>query len=199
MASSSRQVSLAPILATTTAGSTSESGSRNGIPAPSSTLNGPAVAAAQSSTSSSMSSHHTQQRNGLLDHIYNSFINGTCADVHLRVQRWGMVYHLHRSILVQAGKLNPGLFSSWRVYRPGMAERSPLNGVGFFHSLFLGGFSESTSTPFHTDPRRKVSLPTRSGSLHSTTGFDGGARKEEEEEEMQLVFDDDNITRAAFE
>jgi hypothetical protein len=44
-----------------------------------------------------------QKRNGLLDHVYGTFLNGTCADVKIRVSRWGVIYHLHRAILIQAG------------------------------------------------------------------------------------------------
>ncbi|KAL7424298.1 hypothetical protein Q5752_001888 [Cryptotrichosporon argae] len=84
----------------------------------------------------------------LNDHLYQSFLNGTCADVRVIVRAWGAAWHLHRVVLVQAG---------------------------FFHSLFLAGFSEAK----------------RSKGKGRDDGWMG--------EDVELTFDDPNITRAAFE
>ncbi|ORY32283.1 hypothetical protein BCR39DRAFT_523756 [Naematelia encephala] len=54
----------------------------------------------------------------LSEHMYQSFLKGTCADVRLWVRKWGVGWQVHRMVLVQAG---------------------------FFHSLFTGGFSEMAS------------------------------------------------------
>ena len=39
----------------------------------------------------------------LNDHMYQSFLKGTCADVCLYVRKWGVGWHVHKMILVQAG------------------------------------------------------------------------------------------------
>lgn len=40
----------------------------------------------------------------LSDHMYQSFLKGTCADVRLYVRKWGVGWHVHKMVLVQAGK-----------------------------------------------------------------------------------------------
>nr|XP_019049196.1 hypothetical protein I302_02977 [Kwoniella bestiolae CBS 10118]OCF28126.1 hypothetical protein I302_02977 [Kwoniella bestiolae CBS 10118] len=80
------------------------------------------------------------------DHLYQSFLTGVCADVRLVVKKWGVCYHVHRMVLVQ---------------------------TSFFHTLFLGGFSEN-----HPNMRRD---------------------EEWNGDDVELIFDDPNITRAAFE
>ena len=42
--------------------------------------------------------------NLVVDHIHLSFLKGTCADVRLWVRKWGVAWHVHRMILVQAGR-----------------------------------------------------------------------------------------------
>ena len=41
----------------------------------------------------------------LTDHMHQSFIKGTCADVRLWVRKWGVGWLVHRMVLVQAGML----------------------------------------------------------------------------------------------
>ena len=41
--------------------------------------------------------------NLVVDHLYQSFLKGTCADVRVWVRKWGVAWHVHRMILVQAG------------------------------------------------------------------------------------------------
>jgi hypothetical protein len=36
------------------------------------------------------------------DHLYSSFLKGTCADVRIYVRKWGMGWAVHRMVLVQA-------------------------------------------------------------------------------------------------
>ncbi len=47
----------------------------------------------------------TPQKTQLLTHIQRSLLTGDCADICLRIERWGVVYHLHRMVLVQAGEV----------------------------------------------------------------------------------------------
>lgn len=39
----------------------------------------------------------------LSDHMYQSFLKGTCADIRLYVRKWGVGWLVHKVILVQAG------------------------------------------------------------------------------------------------
>ncbi|RXK42475.1 hypothetical protein M231_00029 [Tremella mesenterica] len=94
----------------------------------------------------------------LAEHLYQSFLRGQCADVRLIVRKWGAGWLVHRMILVQAG---------------------------FFHSMFLSGFSEGNPTSWKT---RK--------------GKERAVEDQEDEwtgDDIELQFDDPNITRAAFE
>ncbi|WWD17908.1 hypothetical protein CI109_102353 [Kwoniella shandongensis] len=56
----------------------------------------------------------------LADHLYQAFLKGICPDVRLVIRKWGVCYHVHRMVLLQAS---------------------------FFESLFTGGFSETIPTP----------------------------------------------------
>nr|XP_019000585.1 uncharacterized protein I203_07003 [Kwoniella mangroviensis CBS 8507]OCF64046.1 hypothetical protein I203_07003 [Kwoniella mangroviensis CBS 8507] len=94
------------------------------------------------------------------DHLYQSFAKGICADVRLVVKRWSVCYHVHRMILVQ---------------------------TSFFHSLFLGGFSE---TQPHMGNSGKGKEKARERVI-TEAEWNG--------EDVELTFDDPNITRAAFE
>ncbi|WVQ62231.1 uncharacterized protein L199_000370 [Kwoniella botswanensis] len=94
------------------------------------------------------------------DHLYQSFTKGICADVRLVVKRWGVCYHVHKMILVQ---------------------------TSFFHSLFLGGFSE-TQPHLGNSGKGKENARER---VISEAEWNG--------EDVELTFDDPNITRAAFE
>lgn len=40
------------------------------------------------------------------DHLYRSFLTGSCADVRIWVRKWGVGWAVHRMVLVQASKLN---------------------------------------------------------------------------------------------
>lgn len=108
-------------------------------------------------------------------HLYKAFLSGTCADVRLVVRKWGVYYNVHKMILSQSSK-SP---SSLRTF--------PLTPkVGFFSSLFLGGFSEATATPkssYKGKGKARVDVPAED--WHG--------------ESIDLQFDDPNITRAAFE
>ena len=89
------------------------------------------------------------------------------------MDKWGVGWCVHRVVLVQAGMFLP----SRSVHADG--------GSGFFHSLFLGGFSETN------------------GDLRNATvkGKEKSHLEEDEwsGEDVELKFDDPNITRAAFE
>jgi hypothetical protein len=109
------------------------------------------------------------------DHLFRSFMHGICADVRLWVKQWGVAWKVHKMVLVQAGKCGG-------YQQPIYASRTTLTILGFFHSLFLGGFSEH--------------LPT------IRRGKEGAAPVVDDEwtgEDIELHFDDPNITRAAFE
>ncbi|ORX35928.1 hypothetical protein BD324DRAFT_682080 [Kockovaella imperatae] len=89
------------------------------------------------------------------DHVYASFLSGKCADLRIWVRKWGVGWRVHKMVLIQAG---------------------------FFHSLFLGGFSE-----MHVHHR-------------SDKGKDKALCEDDwHGENLELTFDDPNITRAAFE
>ena len=40
------------------------------------------------------------------DHLYRSFLSGSCADVRIWVRKWGVGWAVHRMVLVQASKHN---------------------------------------------------------------------------------------------
>lgn len=93
------------------------------------------------------------------EHLYQSFLTGKCADVRLVVRKWGVGYLAHRMVLVQSG---------------------------FFHSLFLSGFSEAghgASGRLDRKGKRRA--------IGAETGW--------VVEDIELQFDDPNISRAAFE
>ncbi|WWC66355.1 uncharacterized protein I206_100256 [Kwoniella pini CBS 10737] len=96
------------------------------------------------------------------DHLYQSFLKGICADVRLIIRKWGVCYHVHRMILAQ---------------------------MNFFHTLFLGGFSEAHISSVRTSGKGKE----RAGISRIVT------EEEWNGEDVELTFDDPNITRAAFE
>ncbi|KAK4683696.1 hypothetical protein P7C73_g6536, partial [Tremellales sp. Uapishka_1] len=98
----------------------------------------------------------------LSSHLYQSFLKSTCADVRLYVKTWGVSWKLHRMVLSQAG---------------------------FFHSLFLGGFSETRSG--------KIGSSLRKGKGKAI--YTGDEQDDWDGEDVELVFDDPNVTRAAFE
>lgn len=115
----------------------------------------------------------------LAQHLLNSLLAGTCADVNLVVRQWNVSYRLHRVVLVQAG---------------------------FFHSLFCGGFSEqgafqiesSSSGGGRQGSRRSLTAGRSNGSLRvkqksTLQGKDLGVT------DVELAFDDPNISRTAFE
>jgi len=48
-----------------------------------------------------------QTNEALNDHLYQSFLKGSCADVSLWVRKWGVGWCVHRVVLVQAGEFCP--------------------------------------------------------------------------------------------
>ncbi|KAL1410578.1 hypothetical protein Q8F55_004591 [Vanrija albida] len=95
----------------------------------------------------------------LVEHLHRSFKSGACADVRLWVRKWGVGWHVHKMVLVQAG---------------------------FFHSLFMGAFSENAPGSFKA--KGKGTTTVQPSPDDDWTG-----------EDIELTFDDPNITRAAFE
>nr|XP_018267151.1 uncharacterized protein I303_01135 [Kwoniella dejecticola CBS 10117]OBR89309.1 hypothetical protein I303_01135 [Kwoniella dejecticola CBS 10117] len=96
------------------------------------------------------------------DHLYHSLLKGTCADVRLIIRAWGVCYHVHKMILAQ---------------------------TNFFHTLFLGGFSEARGHSVRRNGKGKE----RAGDQRLI------ADEEWSGEDVELTFDDPNIARAAFE
>jgi len=47
----------------------------------------------------------TAMPDALGDHLYRSFLTGSCADVRIWVKKWGVGWAVHRMVLVQASKL----------------------------------------------------------------------------------------------
>lgn len=109
------------------------------------------------------------------DHLYSSFLKGTCADVRIYVRKWGVGWAVHRMVLVQASS-----FCSLSHYRCQRLWLIP----GFFHSMFLGGFAET----------RASRLKGKGKGMAIFSGDDDWTG-----ENVELQFDDPNITRAAFE
>lgn len=68
-------------------------------PAPVKKLSNPPQSPAPAMQLAPPSSHQV-----LSDHMYQSFLKGTCADVRLYVRKWGVGWLVHKVILVQAGK-----------------------------------------------------------------------------------------------
>ena len=134
----------------------------------------------------------------LAQHLYHSLLAGTCADVNLIIHQWNVSYRLHRVVLVQAG---------------------------FFHSLFCGGFSEAdrleeeherdeqeeedvltidpdgqTAVAWPSGTRRGSNgIKSSSGSLRVKRRRTKGGGGEVGVTRVELVFDDPNISRTAFE
>lgn len=150
-------------------------------------------------TTSTTTSTTTPPPHPLAEHLYHSLLAGTCADVNLIIRQWQVSYRLHRVVLVQAG---------------------------FFHSLFCGGFSEAdrdqgeedhgqeeeeeSEDVLKIDPdgQASVALGTRrgSGGIKSSSGSLRVKRRrtrgnggEVGVTKVELVFDDPNISRTAFE
>jgi len=145
----------------------------------------------------------------LNDHLYQSFLKGSCADVRLWVRKWGIAWHVHRVVLVQTGTLFwtllPSLsclFDSASLALLSLCQQSDYSIVpqshclsfwwaalilvpsGFFHSLFLGGFSETNGVR-SSKGKERATIPNDDEDWHG--------------EDVELQFDDPNITRAAFE
>ncbi|WRT64111.1 uncharacterized protein IL334_001040 [Kwoniella shivajii] len=116
------------------------------------------TAAAVSSATTAITPLPTGQN--IKDHLYQTLLEGVCADVRLIVKSWGVCYHAHKMILVQ---------------------------TNFFHTLFLGGFSENAPA-IHRSGKGKERARDR---ILTDVCWDG--------EDVELTFDDPNITRAAFE
>jgi hypothetical protein len=38
------------------------------------------------------------------DHLYRSLRTGACADVRIWVRQWGVAWHVHKMVLIQAGE-----------------------------------------------------------------------------------------------
>jgi len=115
---------------------------------------------------------------GLVEHLHRSLKTGACADVRIWVRQWGVGWHVHKMVLIQARKYQVRAANNDTDTQP----------AGFFHQLFMGGFSEGA-------PVRR----TAKGKERAAPGPMPGGDDEWTGEDVELTFDDPNITRAAFE
>jgi hypothetical protein len=51
------------------------------------------------------------------DHLYRSFLTGSCADVRIWVRKWGVGWAVHRMVLVQASESDNALDQDGKLTR----------------------------------------------------------------------------------
>lgn len=70
----------------------------------------------------------------LQDHLYRAFITGECADVRLWVRKWGIAWHVHKMVLVQAGESHLVIVTVIIVTAPRGGPRVTMDQGGARHS-----------------------------------------------------------------